>query len=445
MKQETKHFIKELNKLMLPIAFQTFMLAAVAASDSIMLSAVSQESLAAVSLASRMQFVQNIGIAAITGGGMVINSQYFGSGDNIKIKNIFAIMLRYLSILSILFWSLTLFVPNQIMTIFTNDQVMIEIGVKYLKIASWSYLIVGITQGYLSMLKVANKASLGAIISGSAVVINILLNAILIFGLFNTPKLGVEGAALATVIARAIELILVLIFYYKNKTINASNIFKINKEVEGKFWTVTKLLVLNEAIWGIGITLYSVIIGHLGSEATAANSIAAVIKDLVTSLCRGVGVAGGIMIGYSLGCNALKRARFNGDILMKMSFIVGLICAALILLSTPIAVNINTLDSEAKKYLFYMLLMCSVYMIAKSINICAINGIFYAGGDTKFDAYSLGITMWGIIIPLGFIGTFVLNWPVLIIYIILSLDEIVKIPWVISHYKKYKWLNNLTK
>ncbi len=442
-----KGFFKELSKLMIPIAFQSFMLAAVAASDTIMLGIVSQDALAAVSLASKIQFVQNIGIAGLVGGGMVLSSQYLGKNDKATVGNIFTIMLRYSILICIIFWAISFFIPTQLMHIFTNDSIMIEIGAKYLKISSWSYLIIGITQCYLMMLKTANKALSSAVVSSIAVVINIILNALFIFGLFNIPKMEAEGAALATVIARIIELLLALIIFKGSKCLkyNVLNIFKLDFKLEKEFFKVSKNLILNEFIWGAGITIYSIIIGHLGSEATAANSIASVVKDLVTSLCRGIGVGGGIMIGYRLGKSDFDNAKACGDKLVKISFIYGLISAAIILIATPIVINTMVLTDTASYYLLIMLIICSVYMIAKSINIAIINGIFYSGGDSRFDAYSLGVTMWGIIIPLALLGAFVFSWHVLVIYLIISMDEVIKIPWVLKHYKKYKWLKNITK
>lgn len=442
-----KSFLKELSKLMIPIAFQSFMLAAVAASDTIMLGIVSQDALAAVSLASKIQFVQNIGIAGLVGGGMVLSSQYLGKNDKATAGNIFTIMLRYSLLICILFWALSFFIPSQLMHIFTNDNIMIEIGAKYLKVSSWSYLVVGITQCYLMMLKTNNKALSGAIISSTAVIINILLNAILIFGLFNLPKMEAKGAALATVIARIIELVLALIVFSRSKCLkyNILNIFKFNSKLDKEFFKVSKNLILNEFIWGAGITVYSIVIGHLGGEATASNSIASVIKDLVCSLCRGIGVGGGILIGYKLGSSEFDKAKEYGDKLVRISFIYGLISAGIILLIAPIVLNTMVLTDNASYYLLIMLIICSVYMIAKSINIAIINGIFYSGGDSHFDAYSLGVTMWGIIIPLAILGAFVFSWHVLVIYLIISMDEVIKIPWVLKHYKKYKWLRNITK
>ena len=447
VKADNKRFFKELSKLMIPIAFQSFMLAAVAASDSIMLGIVSQDALSAVSLASKIQFVQNIGISGLVGGGMVLSSQYLGKSDSGTVGKIFSSILRYAVLICLIFFAISFFIPTGLMKIFTDDPVMIEIGAKYLKISSFSYLIIGITQCYLMMLKTTNKAVKSATVSSIAVVINIILNAVFIFGIFGLPKMEAEGAALASVIARIIELILAIVIFKQSKCLEYSilDVFKFDGKLEKEFWKVSKNLIFNEFVWGAGITIYSIVIGHLGNDATASNSIASVVKDLVTSLCRGIGVGGGIMIGYKLGRNDFDGAKSDGDKLLKISFIYGLICAGIILITTPIVMATMNLTDKAMDYLLIMLIICSVYMIAKSINIAVINGIFYSGGDSKFDAYSLGVTMWGIIIPLSLLGTFVLSWPVLVIYLIISLDEIIKIPWVLHHYKKYKWLKNITK
>ena len=438
-------FFKELNKLMLPIAFQTFMLAAVAASDSFMLGFVNQDYLSAVSLASRIQFIQNIVVAALVSGGSVIASQYFGKGDNKSVSSIFALVLRYSVIISVIFWAISLFIPRQLMTIFTDDINMINIGSEYLKITSWAYLLVGIVQTFLCTLKVLNKATLSAIVSFIAVGINILLNAVLIFGLFGLEQMGANGAALATVIARIIELVLsitiVLIFKIK---INYKGVFVFDSFMEKKFWVIATPILLNESLWGFGVTMYSVVIGHLGSDATAANSIASVVKDLVTSLCRGLGLGGGILLGYKLGANRLDEAKEYGDNLIKLSIIIGIVCGIIIFLAMPFILVLE-LSNTAKDYLKIMLIICAFYMVTKSFNVAAVNGVFYAGGDSKFDTFCIITTMWLLIIPVTFLGTFVFSWPVLVIYGILSLDEAIKIPLIYARYKKNKWLKNLTR
>lgn len=445
MNQENKMFFKELNKLMLPIAFQAFMLAAVAASDSIMLGMVSQNALAAVSLASKIQFVQNIGLAALVGAGSILAAQYFGKNDLDKVSKIYSLILRYSIIISIVFWAGSYCASDILMRIFTDDKIMIDIGCEYLKLSSWSYLIVGITQTFLCTLKVENRAYLSAVVSFISVILNIFLNAVFIFGWFGINPMEAEGAALATVIARVVELLIsVSIIIACKIRFDKRMLISFELKLESEFWKITTPLLINESIWGFGVTMYSVVVGHLGSDVAAANSIASVIKDLVTSLCRGVGVGGGILLGYKLGSNKFDEAKSYGDKILKLSILVGVICGAIILLTMPFALQLE-LSDRAREYLTYMLIICSLYMVSKSFNVGVINGAFYAGGDSRFDTYCLLLTIWLIIIPLSFLGTFVYSWPVLIIYFIISLDEVLKIPFVFKRYKRYKWIKNLTK
>lgn len=185
--------------------------------------------------------------------------------------------------------------------------------------------------------------------------------------------------------------------------------------------------------------------GHLGTDATAANSVAAVIRDLVCCLCNGLGSGGGILVGNELGAGNLKKAKLYGDRLTKLSFLTGALSTVVMLMLTPALMNFVKLTPGARKYLLGMMLIMAFYMIGRAINTIVINGIFAAGGDTMFDMYSLAVTMWGIAIPLAAAGTFLLDWPVLVVYACTCLDEVGKIPWVMHHYRKNKWVRNLTR
>ena len=206
-----KPFYKKLWFLAFPIAFQSFMLAAVGAADSIMLGKLSQEAMSAVSLATQVQNVQNFFICALTSSGVILGAQYWGKGNREAVEKIFSIMLKMSSVVAIIFFAACEIIPSSLMWLFTSDRQLIEIGVGYLKVAGWSYLITGISQCYLAVMKITDKAKTGTIISSIAVVLNIILNSFFIFGILIFPKLEAKGAALATLIARVVELILVFV------------------------------------------------------------------------------------------------------------------------------------------------------------------------------------------------------------------------------------------
>ncbi len=449
---QTKHFsdnifLKKLGRLAAPIALQNLMLASVAAADALMLGRVTQNSMAAVSLATQIQFIQNMILMAIISPIVILGAQYWGKKDEKTVNDIFCIGLRLSVAVSLLFFIGCVFFPRYLMLIFTNEEVLIEIGVRYLKVAGWSYLLTGISQCYLAIMKVSEHAVQTAVVSSGAVIINIVLNAVFIFGLFGAPAMEVQGAATATLISRVIELVAVVIFSYRKGYIhpNWSRFFRRNKLLFGDFQRCALPLLGACLFWGIGFTSYSAFMGHLGTDATAANSIAAVVRDLVCCLCNGLANGGGILVGNELGAGKLDVGKRYGDRLVKIAFLTGFLSTAIMLAVTPFVTSFVKMTEQAERYLIGMMIIMAFYMIGRTVNTIIINGIFAAGGDTMFDMYSLAVCMWGIAIPLAVAGTFFLNWPVPVVYACTCLDEVGKIPWVMYHYRKYKWVKDLTR
>ena len=444
---EDKIFYQKLFQLTIPIAFQSLMLAMVAAADAFMLGRLEQNAMSAVSLATQIQFMQNMILFSTVTAAGILGAQYWGKKDEKTINEIFGITLKISGAASILFFIGCVFFPRYLMLIFTNEEVLIEIGIQYLKIAGWSYLLTGISQTYLVIMKVSEHASMTAKISSGAVIINIVLNAVFIFGLLGMPSMGVKGAALATLIARVVELIWAIwasgrpgyiplnwkAIFHRNKLLK--------KDYEKCFWP---LLGAN-LLWGTGFTSYSAFMGHMGTDAAAANSVCAVIRDLICCLNSGLASGGGILVGNQLGAGDLKKGKLYGDRLSVLAFLCGGISSIFMFLLTPVVLNFVKMTPQATRYLFQMMLVMSVYIIGRAVNTILINGIFSAGGDTLFDVYSLAVTMWGFAVPLAAIGTFWLHWPVWVVYACTCLDEVGKIPWVIIHYRKYKWVRDLTR
>ena len=442
-----KEFLRKVIRISLPVALQSLMLALVAAADAFMLGRIDQNSMSAVSLASQIQFIQNMLVGGIVSATSVLGAQYWGKKDLNSLNFIFALALKLSVALSLLFFLACIFTPGFLMKIFTNEPELIVIGSDYLRIAGWSYLLTAISQIYLVIMKVSDHASLTAIISSCTVVLNIILNSIFIFGLFGIKAMEAKGAALATLISRIIELCWCIIVSYKKNYIHPQvKSFFQKKQMLFIDFTKCLLPLLGAFImWGVGFTSYSAFMGHLGTDAAASNSVSAVIRDLVCCLCNGLATGAGIVIGNELGAGKLEKAKNYGDKLVIIAFICGIFSALLMLISTPFVMNFVKLTNEAQILLKQMMLIMSFYMIGRAINSILINGIFDGGGDTLFDFYSLGICMWGIAVPLAALGTFLFHWPVWIVYACTCLDEVGKIPWVMIHYKKYKWVKNLTR
>lgn len=448
MESEKRIFYRKLWGLVFPIAIQNLMTALVSASDAFMLGFVSQTSLSAVSLATQIQFVHNLFMLALTIGATTLAAQYWGKGDTDSVEEILAIALKISMAVSVVFFIAAMFFPGFLMRIFTNDIRLIQAGIPYLRIVSVSYLFMGFSQIYLCIMKNSGRTAKSTIYGSVAVVINIGFNAIFIFGLAGFPAMGIAGAALATTVSRAIELLLTI---YENMhrslvCVRLKYIRNSSKKLKKDFWHYTTPVLGNELVWGCGFTMFSVIMGHLGSDAVAANSVANILKNIIACVCNGIGIGAGIIVGNELGKGELERAREYGDRLFKLAVFTGAVSGLILLAVSPVLrIFTGSLSAQAHSYLKNMMYICTYYMIGKSVNATVIAGVFCAGGDTKFGLKCDAVTMWVILIPIGMIAAFVLKLPVMVVYFIISMDEIIKLPAVYRHYKKYNWVRNLTE
>lgn len=448
MNTENKTLLKKLLVLVLPMALQNFMASLVSASDALMLGFLNQSSLSAVSLAGQIQFVLSLFLGAFSIGESVLAAQYWGKGEKHRLEEILGIVLRFSMLVSLIFTLAALCAPDLLMRIFTNDKELIRLGASYLRIVSFSYFFMGISQMYLCIMKNTNRALRSTLYSSSAVILNIIINAILIFGLLGFPKLGIAGAAIATTISRGVELALILFENVRQSDvrIRIKNILHPIAWLQKDYIHYTWPSLANQVIWGCGFTMTSVIMGHLGTDAVAANSIAQIAKNLAACLCLGIGTGAGIIIGNELGQGNLVHAKKTGNKLCIISLIAGAGSCLILFVCIPLIQGFTgTLSPQAQDYLRFMLIVCSYYMIGKSFSATVIGGVFSAGGDTRFGLLCDTINMWIIIVPIGCIAAFVLHLPVPVIYFLLNLDEFTKMPAEIWYYRKYRWVKNITK
>ena len=444
---KTDPFYRQLTSLVFPIMIQSFMLALVSATDAAMLGILNQESLSAVSLAGQVQFVLNLFVTGIAAGTGIIAAQYWGKGDTAAVEQVIPVALRANLLCGALFTLGAFFAPRMLMLIFTDELPLLELGGAYLRAVSPSYLLCAISQIYLIVLKNTGAAAVSSRISSFAVVLNIILNAILIFGLLGFPALGVRGAAIATAIARGVELMWSAWAAHRRNVVLVrwNRLFHRERVLVGDFWRYTRPVLAASMVWGIAFTLYSVIMGHMGSDAVAANSITGIAKNLLSCLIRGLGGGAGIMIGNLLGADELEKAREYGRWLTHLAIAVGIGTGGLLMLLSPLIVRLVGFGDTASVYLQEMLLFCGVNVAFQSVNHVVLDGIFCAGGDSKFDMVGNLGAMWCFSVPLGFLAAFWFKLPVLAVYCIVNMDEIVKIPAVYHHYKKYIWLRNITR
>ena len=444
MDERKRSLRKEIVRLAFPIALQQFMTALVGACDAIMLGKLSQDAMSAVSLATQVTFVFNLFMFAFMAGENMFVAQYYGKGDYTGISQVFSLVTKICGCIAVVFLAGTFFFPEQLMRILTNEETLIVLGSEYLRVIGISYVFSGIAQTFLAILKNCGAVNMSTLINGVMVILNIALNAVFIFGLSGFPKMGIKGAALATVLATVVQFLWSVGYVLCRIRAVKFSLRSCEKKLFGRFWQKTVPLLINNLAWGIGFSMYSVIMGHLGTDAVAANGIANISKNLVVCFCLGLGNAGSIIVGNRLGADRLQEAKEAGETLTKTAIIAGIVSGLVLIALSPFITKMVDLTPTARGYLQKMLLISSYYIAGKSVNCMTIGGIFAAGGDSKFGMLCDSVTLWCIIVPLGCICAFILKLPVMVVYFVLNLDEIIKLPVVYKHYKKYKWIKNLT-
>lgn len=446
-KLEAKTFYKSLATIVGPIAIQNLISAAVSSADVVMLNFVNQKAIAAVSLASYIQFILFIFLTGLSSGLIMLTVQYWGKKDTYTIETLFGFGLKLSVSFGLIFALLAFIIPEKLMLIFTNEEPLIKIGADYLRIVSFSYVLMSVSNVYQTVIKSVEHVKTVTAITVSALLLNIILNAIFIFGLFGIPKMGVKGVALATTIARVIEFILCLIIGSKVKELNLrfECLFRKNNLLFKDFIRYTLPALGNECVWGVGWSMYAVVLGHLGQDIVAANSVVNILRNLGSVMCFGMAYGGAILIGKYIGEDNLSLAKRNASRLAKSTIFFGFLGSLFMILCTPLLYKFAKLSLQALIYLKYVNYINALSLFGASINTVLICGIFRAGGDSKFGFILDTIAMWGFSVPIAFICAFALNLPPLLVFFIMYLDEFEKMAIIVYHYKSGKWLKNITR
>ena len=403
----------------------------VTATDVIMLGKVGEKVLSGASLAGQIQYIMTLIFYGVTSGATVLTAQYWGKKDTRTIEKVLGMGLSAGLIVAVVFAGAALGMPETLMRIYTSDPEVIAEGVKYLRIVGFSYVFMVATFIYLISL-----------------LMNIVVNAVLIFGLFGFPVMGVRGAAIGTLCARAAETVMVLVYaIFRNKVvrIRLKDMVKIDKVLLKDFAVYSMPVVLNELMWGLGTSANTAVIGHLGSAAVAANSVAQVARQLATVVTFGISHATAIYLGKTIGEGKMELAKAYGKRFVWLSLILGILGGVLILISAPIANANLALTGPAKNYLSFMFFVMSYFTVAQAFNTTMVVGVFRAGGDTKFGLIMDVSTMWGFSILLGAVAAFILHASVPVVYVILMSDELIKVPITLKRYLTYKWLRDVTR
>lgn len=442
-----KVFYRSVAALVVPIALQNLINVGVNSADVIMLGRVDEVVLGAASLAGQVPFVLLLFYFGLASGASVLTAQYWGRGDSRTISIIAAMSLRISFVAGVLLALVSFFFPGVLMRIFTPDPQLLAYGSDYLRYAAPSFIFMAFTNIYLTLLRSMEKVVISTLVYLCSFVTNICLNAILIFGLLGAPAMGAAGAALATTIARALELVIVAVYALKAKTIrlNIADFFSHHKLLFKDFMEYALPTILNELFWAMAIAANSVIIGHLGAQAAAASSVGQVTRQLATVICFGIAAAASVMVGKALGAGEPDKAFIYAKKLVRIGVAFGVVGGIVILILRPFILQLMALSPVAEGYLSFVLLWMAGYVVAQAFVAILVVGVFRAGGDTRFGLFIDVGSMWCGSILFGALAAFVFHWPVEVVFMIILADEFIKVPLAAWRYKSKVWLKNVTR
>ena len=445
--ERRKKLLGSIFSIIIPITLQNLIGAAVNTADVVMLGHLDQISLSSTSLANQISMILFMFYSGLTSGMMIMTSQYWGKKQTHTMRTLMGMGLRVSLIVSVLFTVLTLTVPQYLMMIYTNDPELIRSGAEYLRVMGISFLFTGISQIYECTIKSMDRAKKAASFAAVALVVNIVLNAVLIFGLCGMPSLGIIGAAIATVVSRIVEMILCVADSYKTEEfrLDLSLLKEWSTTLQRDFAKYSLPALGNEFLWGAGFSCYTIVLGHMGTDIVAANAIVSSIRELCSVFVFGAGYGTAIIIGNAIGAGEEENARRNASDMMLVVLAASAITGVLIMMLGPVILKMTELTQGAEHDLLIMLRINCIYVIGMGMNTAFICGLFRAGGDSKYGLVLDTITMWAVFVPLAFICAFLLKLPPLVVYTITCSDEFFKLPINTVHFLKGKWIRNITR
>ncbi len=444
-----KVFLATLATIALPIAAQNIISLAVQLMDTLMLGSLGDVALAAANLGGQPFFILMVTGFGFSSGGTVLIAQYWGKGDVKVIKQIISITMRFLVGLSLLFTIVCFFFPTQILSLYSNEPDVIEAGAGYLQLLSLSFVFFSSSSCFLVCMRAVESVKASAVIYAISLFVNVFFNYMFIFGEFGAPELGVRGAAVGTVLARFSEFVMVIIFMHKvDKALGmkVKDFLSFNKKLIPDYIKYSLPVVGNEIIWSCGTTITVMIIGNIGSQFVAANSIAGLIFQLASVFSFGIASSAAVLCGKCIGRGGTKdEAQQLANNLTLTVFVVGLVAGTFIFSLSEVFPQIYDVTEGASRLATQMIMIMAVLMPISAIDALNIVGILRGGGDTRTSLIIDCGAVWGISIPLGLVTGFLLGWQPIFVYMAMRTDTVFKATASLIRVMSGKWIRNVTR
>jgi putative MATE family efflux protein len=448
IKQTRKSLYRLFFPLLVVIALQQLVSLMVNLVDNIMLGSYSELALSGASLVNQIQFMLQQLVAGVGAGVAVLGAQYWGKRDVDPIRRIISIGLKFSLAAGVLFCAVTTLFPHEVLRVLTNDHSVIEEGVKYLRIMSWTYIIYSLSAVLMYSLQSVETAFIGTVMSASTILINASLNYCLIFGNFGAPELGITGAAIATLVSRIVELLIITVYILKvdkKLTMKIRHFFTLDRVLLSDYFRVSIPVVLSGALWGVAQTAQTAILGHINQSVIAANSIASVVFQIFAVFGMACANAASVTIGKTIGEGRIDLVRPYSRSLQRIFIVIGVVSGALLFAFKGVIVDLYKVTDETRALAISFLTVLSITTVGTCYEYPVESGIIGGGGDTKYAAICDNTFMWLFTIPSALLSAFVFKFPPVVTFIFLKADQILKcIPNAIKC-NRYKWIRDLTR
>ncbi|HZK33305.1 MAG TPA: MATE family efflux transporter [Tissierellaceae bacterium] len=443
-----KIFLKSMLAIAIPIALQNLITSSLNMVDTLMISSLGQSSIAAVGLANQIFFFYILITFGINSGSSIFISQYWGKKDILNIRKVLGISISLSTFTGIIFTVAAFFFPELLMGLFIKEPMVIKLGSEYLKIVSLSYIITAIGFSYSIALRSTGRPKVPMKISAISFVTNTVFNYLLIFGKFGFPEMGVKGAALGTLIARIVELLFILFAVYRSQgPLKASikELFAWNKEFINRYLITVWPVIVNEGFWSLGQVLYSVAYARIGEEATAAVQLTITIQNIFFVLFRGLANACAVLVGNKIGEGDKGEAYDYAMNFIVISALLGLGMGLIMAITPDLTLKIfRNLNPDLHATTKSLLIIMGLTFFIRTTNSTVIVGVLRGGGDTKFSMFLEMGSVWGIGVPLAFIGALILKWPVEYVLLLVTSEELLKFLIGLPRVLSKKWIKELT-
>lgn len=439
-------FLREMLTIALPISFQQLINASLNMIDVIMVGQLGEASIAALGLSNQVFFVFILLLFGLTSGMAIFTAQFWGKQEVGPIRKVLGMSILITSAIALLFTLAATLMPHIVLGLYTNDKEVIDIGASYLRIVGLSYIPVAIATSYVATLRSIHLVKLTVIATVAALLFKTLLGYALIFGIGGLPALGVKGAAIGTAAGWTLELILILILVYTQKTPLAANpltFFSFGLPFFSRVLTTTLPALANEMFWSLGITTYNAIYARIGTDSIAAINVNATIEELAFVVFMGLGNACAVMVGNRIGAGKKEEAFETVRRVVILSMIFAWTVGLIVILLRDVVVSLYDLSPSGEHNVRMLMLMMGCVLWIRMFNFSTFIGALRAGGDTRFALLMEVCSIWLIGVPAAYIGAFVLNLPVYYVYLMVALEELAKA--FVSGWRVYsrKWIHDL--